>query len=287
KHKDDTGGYERPIHDIQSAYLVAANNVTQFIYIENQYFRWPPLADLIKKCAAAQTCNGRDPAEHGSIHLFVVTNDTNDGVGMGTAKTQEMLESLGRADTIPQVTKLRRIKEIKADMPPRPRPDSANDTMGHRKLAEWEAELNEKIKPVKESILTPMPVPGLKIHVCSLVAPDSPAGQKWTPVYIHSKLMIVNDVYTTHGSANINTRSMMGDSELNICHEHADTTQQLRRRLWNLHTNAFGAQDEPDVAFKAWSTIIGNNKRRASKNMPPYASLIEFHYGDAIYKDYD
>ncbi|MEE5166777.1 phospholipase D-like domain-containing protein, partial [Pseudomonas alliivorans] len=138
-----------------------------------------------------------------------------------------------------------------------------------------------------ESILTPMPVPGLKIHVCSLVAPDSPVGQKWTPVYIHSKLMIVNDVYTTHGSANINTRSMMGDSELNICHEHADTTQQLRRRLWNLHTNAFGAQDEPDVAFKAWSTIIGNNKRRASKNMPPYASLIEFHYGDAIYKDYD
>ncbi|MEE4677036.1 phospholipase D-like domain-containing protein [Pseudomonas alliivorans] len=287
KHKDDTGGYERPIHDIQSAYLVAANNVTQFIYIENQYFRWPPLADLIKQCAAAQTCNGRDPAEHGSIHLFVVTNDTNDGVGMGTAKTQEMLESLGRADTIPQVTKLRRIKEIKADMPPRPRPDSANDTMGHRKLAEWEAELNEKIKPVKESILTPMPVPGLKIHVCSLVAPDSPVGQKWTPVYIHSKLMIVNDVYTTQGSANINTRSMMGDSELNICHEHADTTQQLRRRLWNLHTGNKGGQDDPEMAFKAWENIIKQNKDLRSEKLSPYASLVEFYYGDATYKDLD
>ncbi|WP_241088695.1 phospholipase D-like domain-containing protein, partial [Pseudomonas viridiflava] len=229
----------------------------------------------------------RDPAKHGSIHLFVVTNDTNDGVGMGTAKTQEMLESLGRADTIPQVTKLRRIREIEADMPPRPRPDSPNDIMGHRKLAEWEAELNKKIKPIKDSVLTPEPVPGLKIHVCSLVAPDSPAGKDWMSVYIHSKLMIVNDVYTTQGSANINTRSMMGDSELNICHEHADTTQQLRRRLWGLHTNGFGAQDDPEEAFFAWQKIVDNNKRLRSKAMAPDTSLVEFHYGEANYKDLD
>ncbi|EPM62416.1 phospholipase D/transphosphatidylase, partial [Pseudomonas syringae pv. actinidiae ICMP 19071] len=43
KHKDDVGDYEAPVRDIQSGYMVAANNVTQFIYIENQYFRWPPL----------------------------------------------------------------------------------------------------------------------------------------------------------------------------------------------------------------------------------------------------
>ncbi|MEE4802256.1 phospholipase D-like domain-containing protein, partial [Pseudomonas alliivorans] len=138
-----------------------------------------------------------------------------------------------------------------------------------------------------ESILTPMPVPGLKIHVCSLVAPDSPVGQKWTPVYIHSKLMIVNDVYTTHGSANINTRSMMGDSELNICHEHADTTQQLRRRLWNLHTNSMGAQDEPSEAFDAWDEVIKKNRDLRSKKLSPNASLVEFHYGEANYKDLD
>ncbi|MCQ9473785.1 phospholipase D-like domain-containing protein, partial [Pseudomonas alliivorans] len=108
-----------------------------------------------------------------------------------------------------------------------------------------------------------------------------------TPVYIHSKLMIVNDVYTTHGSANINTRSMMGDSELNICHEHADTTQQLRRRLWNLHTGNKGAQDDPKDAFAAWQDVVDNNKRLNSKNMTPDASLVEFYYGQAIYKDLD
>lgn len=71
------------------------------------------------------------------------------------------------------------------------------------------------------------------------------------PVYIHSKLMIVDDVFTTHGSANLNTRSMMVDSELNICHEHPAFSRPLRQRLWGMHTNRMGAQDEPELAFKA------------------------------------
>ncbi|KPZ35659.1 hypothetical protein AN901_200386 [Pseudomonas syringae pv. theae] len=127
----------------------------------------------------------------------------------------------------------------------------------------------------------------MKIHVCSLVALDSPAGQPWMPVYIHSKLMIVDDVYTTQGSANINTRSMMVDSELNICHEHADITQQLRRRLWNLHTNKIGAQDEPDMAFTAWLDIIVRNKRLFSNKLPPYAPLVEFLYSENSMADFD
>ncbi len=35
--------------DIETLYMKAVNNATQFIYIENQYFRWPPLAEAIKK----------------------------------------------------------------------------------------------------------------------------------------------------------------------------------------------------------------------------------------------
>uniref|UniRef100_UPI0005177396 phospholipase D-like domain-containing protein n=1 Tax=Pseudomonas syringae TaxID=317 RepID=UPI0005177396 len=115
--------------------------------------------------------------------------------------------------------------------PVRPRPDGPNDRAGQRKLDEWQAEIDRKTKEIETSNLVAKEVPGLKIHVCSLVALDSPAGKPWMPVYIHSKLMIVDDVYTTHGSANINTRSMMVDSELNICHEHPEFSQPLRRRL--------------------------------------------------------
>ncbi len=274
--------------DIERIYLKAVNNATQFIYIENQYFRWPPLAEAIKKAALDQTGNGRDPGLHGALHLFVVTNATTDGVGAGTLNTQRMLESLGRAETIPEVTKLLLIKQAQKDAPPRPQPDS-RDQAGQRELAQWQADRDQEAKKIVDSTLVLQPIPGLKVHVCSLVAPDSPAGKPWMPVYIHSKLMIVNDVFTTHGSANINTRSMQVDSELNIAHEWVSVTRALRRRLWNLHTNGMGAQDDPAVAFDVWQEIIDENKdlQADKKAGVPYAPLVEFYYGEKTLKHLD
>ena len=61
-------------------------------------------------------------------------------------------------------------------------------------------------------------------------------------IYIHSKLMIVDDKYTLIGSANINDRSMLGyqDSEVGIL--YTDTVDSLenfaatlRQNLWNIY----------------------------------------------------
>ncbi|MNV68215.1 hypothetical protein D3C71_1610480 [compost metagenome] len=198
-----------------------------------------------------------------------------------------MIESLGRTETIPGVTKLRRIEQVKKDAPPRPQPDGANDYRGRRELEKWQAALDEQIREIHETTLKPEDIPGLKVHLCSLVAKDSPAGQPWTPVYIHSKLMIVNDVFTTHGSANINTRSMQVDTELNIAYEWVSVTQALRRRLWGLHTEEQGAQDDAGIAFDAWLRIINKNKDYKSQGRAPYAALVEFYYEKAIWKDLD
>ncbi|MBA1380567.1 phospholipase D-like domain-containing protein [Pseudomonas brassicacearum] len=271
--------------DIERLYMQAVNNATQFIYIENQYFRWPPLAEFIKSVAATQTQAGRDPGLHGALHLFVVTNATDDGIGAGTVNTQRMLESLGRANTIPGVTKLRRIQKMEKEFPPMPRADP-NDRLGQQEQAQWKADLEREKQEILDSTVVPEEIPGLKVHICSLVAPDSP-GKPWMPVYIHSKLMIINDVFTTHGSANINTRSMQVDSELNIAHEWMSVTQALRRRLWDLHTKKKGSQDDPKKAFKAWEAIINNNKRLQKNKEKPDASLVEFHYDKAILKDLD
>src|SRR5690606_37183098 len=102
-------------------------------------------------------------------------------------------------------------------------------------------------------------------------------------------LMIINDVFTTQGSANINTRSMQVDSELNIAHEWMSVTQALRRRLWNLHTNKKGSHDDAGEAFIAWQEIIKENKERQAdkKNGVPDASLVEFYYEKAVLKDLD
>ena len=54
----------------------------------------------------------------------MITHTTDDGMGAGTVYTQRMLESLGRAETIPGVTQLRRIERVKENAPPRPRPQT-------------------------------------------------------------------------------------------------------------------------------------------------------------------
>ena len=162
------------------------------------------------------------------------------------------------------------------------------DRAGQRELAQWQDELDRQIREVNEStIMADLNIPNLKVHICSLVAPDSPPGEKWMPVYIHSKLMIVNDVFTTHGSANINTRSMQVDSELNIAHEWASVTQALRRRLWGMHTKGLGAQDDAEQAFDAWKEIIKENKNRQKDKDVPHAPLVEFFYEQAKLRNKD
>ncbi|KQQ56034.1 phospholipase [Pseudomonas sp. Leaf127] len=272
--------------EIERLYLQAVNNATRFIYIENQYFRWPVLAEKIKEVAAALTRGGSNPGVHGALHLFVITNATEDGIGPGTVNTQRMLESLGRADTMPNITKLHRLDQVKRTMPARPNPDF-DDLEGQKELEEWENERTQRRNAIKGSMLVPQSHPGLKMHICSLVAPDSPAGMPWKPVYIHSKLMIVDDVFTTQGSTNINTRSMQVDSELNIAHDWASVTKALRRRLWDLHTKGRGAQDDEVLAFAAWGELIQKNRFLLKEKEAPSTPLVEFYYDQAQLTDDD
>jgi len=269
-------------HDIETLYLKAVNNATQFIYIENQYFRWPPLAELINTVAERQSKAG------GILHLFVVTNVTEEGMGAGAVKTQKMLDALGQGNTIPEITKAFKVAKLSEETFSSPARyiDPGEITKYNREMGKKVADFKKKADVIQNSILAPEERPGLKVHICSLVAPDSPP-DNWMPVYIHSKLMIVNDVFTTHGSANINTRSMQVDSEMNIAHEWASVTRDLRRRLWNLHTNNQGGQDNPVDAFKAWEDLIKKNQDSQEKGLAPEASLIQFNYNKAMLKDLD
>lgn len=285
---------ERPPRkrEIEQVYLQAVNNATRFIYIENQYFRWPALAEKIKDVAKRLSNGGKDPGVHGALHLFVITNASRDCVDDGAVNTQRMLESLGRAETIPNVTKLRRAQRVKDEMPARPNPDST-DITGQLELKAWEDELRHRVNKIKQDPIEAQQRPGLKVHVCSLVAADTLPGQAWASVYIHSKLMIVDDVFTTQGSTNINTRSMQVDSELNIAHDWASVTRDLRRKLWGMHTAGKGVQDDPAKAFEAWRKIIAENKRRQKESKSykiqyaPFAPLVEFYYEQAILTDKD
>jgi len=307
------------VHDIKALYLKATNNVTNYIYMENQYFRWEPVATAIKNAAQKQLEWGRSHAKHGAIHLFVVTNSSDEGMGDGSMNTYRMLSSLGREDVLPTVSKLERndkldeqlrqarsetisarqsllsLNYVAQGLDPKLLQKMKDEREAKVEAAEARQKALEASIPLKKAAtIVPVEIPGLKVHICTLVAPDSPP-DNWLPVYIHSKLAIIDDVFTTLGSANINIRSMEVDSELNICHESPALSKPLRKQLWDIHTKGMGAQDNVAEAFNNWQDIIDENKRRQEiNNRPsldekksPYASLIEFYRDSPARKNLD
>ncbi|SER47506.1 PLD-like domain-containing protein [Pseudomonas sp. NFACC02] len=288
--------------DIEKMYLQAINNATQYLYIENQYFRYKPFADAITELAKRYAINGRDPAEHGNLHLFVVTNSSKEGMGDGALNTFRMLRQLGRPDVMPGVARLEYGEESQARL----KVLRAQYNAAQRKLAAYNRRqsatgflagpigqlqvecdlLLEKIQKEKtnaakeQKVISAPEICGLKVHICTLVAPDSPP-DNWQEVYIHSKLMIVDDVFTTLGSANINERSMVVDSELNICVEDPAVARPLRRHLWGVHTGQEEGEYNIEKSFENWASLLRKNKERrfpitASLEKPPKASLTEF-----------
>lgn len=290
--------------DIMTCYLQATNNATQYIHIENQYFRWPPLAEKIKAGAAKMAQWGRTPERDGSLYLFVITNSTDTGMGVGTVNTYRMLDSLGRADRLPEVARDQRLKDLDAQLAQVNKESmqlmarsgtagAAADTPSRLvALDTRRQQLNEartRLEPqsLRESIFgsdrTPEAIkqaniPGLKAHIATLVAPDTPAGEAWPEVYIHAKLMLIDDAFMTLGSANINTRSMQTDSELNIAHHVPDITRPLREQQWAKYTagQVTGGMSLYK-AFGMWQKLMNDNaKAKNTKNGRPIAQLAEF-----------
>lgn len=297
--------YDKPdIEDIKKIYLQNIKRVTSYIYTENQYFRWPPLAEAFIKHWQNLRSKGR--SANMPIHWFVVTNSSDDGLGKGTYTTNKMLEKLGRQDVMPNValTHTDRIEFLEASLENNHAQGSASTiAKWKRELAELKEsqkqrsgtrersytknaeEVREKefVKKLKKEL-------GVKVHVCTLTASNA-----WKEVYIHSKVTIIDDVFTVISSANLNTRSMQVDTELGIFTENGAVARKLRKDLWKLHTrdlhkanNAAGKFDnvanpegmnDPNIAknaFKRWGELIKMNQDRIKEGKPPLHPLCEF-----------
>jgi len=283
------------VRNILKTYLHVVKNASHYIYIENQYFRWPPLADAILASAQKQANWERDPAIHGPLYLFVVTGSD---VGPGSRKSHEMLDKLGRPDVIPGMEWAKKIDDIDTQIRHAEMEKMGADMLNvwlllspdkekRKKFKEstdgWQSKIDElkaQRDKVEVEVIHPEERPGLKIHVCSLVAPDTPDKEPWVDVKIHSKVMLINDAYMTIGTANINNRSMEVDSEMNLCHCRPEIAQKARQDLWNLHTKGMGKQDNMKVAFEWWGYIINRNQGLELEKKTPIASLRGFMYAD-------
>jgi phosphatidylserine/phosphatidylglycerophosphate/cardiolipin synthase-like enzyme len=109
--------------------------------------------------------------------------------------------------------------------------------------------------------------------------------KRYREIYIHSKLMFVDDVYTTLGSANLNARSMVGDSEFNICTDHYPFTKAARKRVWgNLAGSDLDGKEctRVDMAdtFEKWGKRMLINKNRRKEGVAPVSESFIHPFED-------
>jgi phosphatidylserine/phosphatidylglycerophosphate/cardiolipin synthase-like enzyme len=81
-------------------------------------------------------------------------------------------------------------------------------------------------------------------------------------IYVHSKLMLIDDGWATVGSCNLHHFSLFGNSEINVAFSEPDTVRNFRCELFreDLDQDTLGLDDVS--AFQLFRTIAMANRRR-------------------------
>ncbi|MBV9691707.1 MAG: hypothetical protein JO202_18575 [Ktedonobacteraceae bacterium] len=87
---------------------------------------------------------------------------------------------------------------------------------------------------------------------CLATSQHAEGAEHYRPIYVHAKAAIVDDVWATVGSANLNNRGMRDDVEMNVATLDADLAQGLRLMLQGEH---LGLVEDDDLF--AVSRLLG------------------------------
>ncbi|MHB8683585.1 MAG: phospholipase D-like domain-containing protein [Dehalococcoidia bacterium] len=104
------------------------------------------------------------------------------------------------------------------------------------------------------------------VEVYSLFASGPTTGVqpfRYRPVYVHAKVGIIDDEWLIVGSANLNNRGFVTDSELNVVAQDRDLARKVRIDLWSEHLGL----DPEEVASIAPAEFVDSVwRQRAAAN---------------------
>jgi phosphatidylserine/phosphatidylglycerophosphate/cardiolipin synthase-like enzyme len=123
-----------------------------------------------------------------------------------------------------------------------------------------------------------------RLHVFTLgnseADPVAPGALYYRPVYTHAKVAIVDDAWLTIGSANLNSRGMTSDAEINIAALDHETAEQLRIALWTEHLRRGPHQrlglEDPVAGLVALQTLAEANRERVRSRLPLVGHLLPY-----------
>lgn len=86
------------------------------------------------------------------------------------------------------------------------------------------------------------------------------------PVYVHAKLMLVDDEWATVGSCNLHHFSLFGNSELNAAFHAPETVRAMRVELFQEHLGMDTANRDCTAALRMFRRIARENRNRHDRN---------------------
>jgi phosphatidylserine/phosphatidylglycerophosphate/cardiolipin synthase-like enzyme len=94
-----------------------------------------------------------------------------------------------------------------------------------------------------------------------------------TPVYVHSKVMLVDDEWASVGSCNLHRFSLFGNGELNVAFTDARAVRAMRVDLFQEHLGADTTEVDDVEALRLFRRIAEANRHRHVRNDPRWQGM--------------
>lgn len=262
-----------------------AANATGYLYIENQYFQYQEWAERLIRARknimalwkAAGPATGKTKGDMPLLHVFIVMPVAERG--QMVPRTYDTLAVLGQQAGMTGQSDLidKENKRVHTGL--------SRDDMGRPTGAVY-------VKPTvveyangidKPSIAALESKYGLKVAVAMLQTSGYDQRRvRYREIYIHSKLLLVDDSFFSLGSANLNQRSMAVDSEINLATNDARQATDLRRKIWGKLSGGTvdgknGSRADIAQAFFDWTEIMKANlqRKRSSQLMTGFLLSLQ------------
>ena len=259
--------------------VTQASLAAGYLYVENQYFQYEEWAQHLlaarKKVVAAWKAGsvkaGKSLEDMPVMHVFIVI-PVPERAQM-VPRTHDALAALGQhAGMTGQNTMIDDYNK---------RPKTQRVRTGFGTSAEVEVKLPDVVQHSnginKPGTMTLESEFGLKVSVAMLnVSAFDKDRWRYREIYIHSKLMLVDDAFMTLGSANLNQRSMAVDSEINIATVDRRVACDLRKRVWRMLSGGLvdgggGTKGEIVDAYGNWVKLMKDNRRKKNSYSENFA----------------
>jgi len=258
------------IQDLYFNVTDVATRAAGYLYAENQYFQWEEWAQRLLRVRkqsmnqwnASRAKAGLPLEKMPVLHVFIVIPMPEKEEMI--PRTYDTLATLGQQEGMQgQVELIKTWNE-------KPRSIRVADGMGPEAmiLAPPPEVVKHANQISKQTAITLESQFGIKVCTAMLNA-CGPKGNSFgfREIYIHSKLLLIDDTFFTLGSANMNVRSMAVDSEINIATVDPDSAMNLRKRIWGELSNSWGecdggngSRNEIRIAFNDWIDLMLDNQ---------------------------